>query len=78
VLDREFKYYLANKEELVKKHLGKYLIIKDEAVVGVYDSELAAYSYGTSKYALGTFLIQQCLPGDENYTQTFHSRVIFA
>ena len=78
VLDKEFQYYLTNKEELVKKHLGKYLIIKDEAVVGVYDSELEAYSFGTSKFALGTFLMQQCLPGDENYTQTFHSRVIFA
>jgi hypothetical protein len=26
---------------------------------------------------LGTFLIQECQPGDENYTQTFRTRVIF-
>ena len=78
MLDREFKYYLTNKDELIKKYLGKYLIIKDETVDGVYDTEIDAYISGMSKFSLGTFLIQQCLPGDENYTQTFHSRVIFA
>lgn len=78
MLDKEFQYYLANKDELIKKYLGKYLIINDETVVGVYDTEMDAYTNGMSKFSLGTFLIQQCLPGDENYTQTFHSRVIFA
>ena len=78
MLDREFKYYLTNKDELIKKYLGKYLIIKDETVDGAYDTEIDAYISGVSKFSLGTFLIQQCLPGDENYTQTFHSRVIFA
>jgi len=78
VLEREYQYYLANKDEFVKTHLGKFLIIKDEKVVGVFDNELDAYSFGTNNFTLGTFLIQQCLPGDENYTQTFHSRVLFA
>jgi hypothetical protein len=78
VLDKEFKYYLANKEDLIKKHLGKYLVIRNETIEGVFDNEIDAYSFGTSRFELGTFLIQQCLPGDENYTQTFHSRVIFA
>ncbi len=44
MLDKEFQYYLANKDELIKKYLGKYLIVKDEAVVGVYDTELDAYT----------------------------------
>ncbi len=78
MLDKEFQYYLTNKEELIKKYLGKFLIIKGESVVDVFDSELEAYSFGTSKFSLGTFLIQQCLPGDENYNQTFHSRAIFS
>jgi hypothetical protein len=78
VLDREFKYYLDHKEEFINKYLGKFLIIKDESVIGVFDSDLDAYSFGTSKFILGTFLIQQCLPGEENYSQTFHSRVSFA
>lgn len=78
MLDKEFKYYLSNKEELVKEYLGKFLIIKDESVVRAFDTELDAYSFGISNFDQGTFLIQQCLPGNENYTQTFHSRVTFA
>lgn len=76
-LDKEFQYYLTNRDELIKKYLGKYIIIKDETVVGVYDTEIEAYTNGMNKFSLGTFLIQQCLPCYKNYTQTFHSRVIF-
>lgn len=78
MLDKEFQYYLNNKEEFIKEYLGKFLIIKDETVEGVFNTEIEAYSFGKSKFELGSFLIQQCLPGDENYTQTFHSRVIFS
>lgn len=75
ILDKDFKYFLDNQEELVKKHNGKYLVIKDEAIRGVYDSELEAYTEAKKQFELGTFLIQHCLPGTEGYKQTFHSRV---
>lgn len=78
MLDKEFKYYLSHKEDLLKEYPGKFIVVKDESVVGAFDSEIDAYTFGTGKFELGTFLIQQCLPNDENYIQTFHSRVIFA
>ena len=77
MLKKEFQYYLDNQEELVKKHLNKFLVIKDQKVVGVYDTKQEAYDEATSKYELGTFLIQHCLPGSLSHTQTFHSQVIF-
>ena len=77
MLKQEFQYYLDHQEELVKKHLNKYLVIKDQKVVGVYETKQAAYDESTSKYDLGTFLIQHCLPGTLSHTQTFHSQVIF-
>ena len=77
MLKKEFQYYLDNQEELVKKHLAKFLVIKDQGVVGVYDTKQEAYDEATSKYELGTFLIQHCLPGSLSHTQTFHSQVIF-
>ncbi len=77
MLEKEFKYYIDNQAELVKKYNGKYIIIKANEVVGSFDTEEKAYNFAIGKYELGTFLIQFCSPGNENYSQTFHSRAIF-
>ena len=77
LLRSEFEWYLANQDELVEKYNGKYLVVKDSELVGVYDSENEAYFDSESKYGLGNFLIQLCTPGDAAYTQMFSSRVIF-
>ena len=73
-----FQYYLEHQNELVQKYNGKYLVIKDNSVVGAYDTEQDAYFDAEAKYGLGNFLIQLCTQGDAAYTQTFSSRVIFA
>lgn len=78
MLEKEFKYYIDNQNELVKKYLGKFLVIIGEQVVGSYDSYEESLSESQKKYEIGKFLIQQCLPGEDNYTQTFHTRAIFA
>jgi hypothetical protein len=76
-LEKEFKYYLDHQDELVKKYDGRVLVIRDNAVIGDYDNFEQALFQAKEKYELGTFLIQECSPGDKDYTQTFHSRVIF-
>jgi hypothetical protein len=77
MLDKEFEYYLDNQDELVKKYNNKYVVIVGQEVVGAYDSVDQAYYQSLKKYELGTFLIQECTPGDEAYTQTIYSRAIF-
>ncbi len=78
MLDKEFQYYLDNQNELVKKYEGKYLIIKNNAVVDVFDTKDEAYFEGEKKYELGTFLIQYCTRGNVFFTQTFYSQnVVF-
>ncbi|MRY85106.1 DUF5678 domain-containing protein [Parabacteroides distasonis] len=77
-LEALFKFYLANQTELVKLYNGKHIVLVGNQVVGAFDTMEQAYNYAESKYELGTFLIQLCTPGDEAYTQTFHSRVVFA
>ena len=74
-LENEFKYYLEHQDELVKQYNGKFIVIKDLKVIGVYDSELEAIQKTSKKHELGTFLVQKCEPGNESYTQTYHSRV---
>ncbi len=76
-LEEEFDYYVKHQDELVKKYLNKFIVIKGRQVIGIYDSELAAIEETKKSYALGTFMVKKCLPGKESYTLTFHSRVAF-
>jgi len=75
LLKREFEYYIAHQDELVKQYNGKYIVIKNQQVIGVYDSQLKAIEETTKVHELGTFLVQKCEPGKESYTNIFHSRV---
>lgn len=77
MLEKEFQYYLDHQDELVKKHSGKFLVIKGNEVIGVYDAEDEAYFETEKEHEAGSFLIQLCEPGDGSYTQTYHSRVSF-
>ncbi len=76
-LKNEFQYFLDHQDELVKQHEGKFIVIKGGEVLGAYDTELEAIEETTKEHKLGTFLVQECVPGAESYTQTFHSRVSF-
>lgn len=78
MLDQEFKYYLDHQAELVEKYNGKFIVIKGEEVIGAYDAEDTAYFETEKCHEPGTFLIQFCEPGDNSYTQIYHSRVSFA
>jgi len=75
-LKKEFDFYVQNQKELVKKYNGKFIVIKNQKVIEVYDSEAEAYQKAQEKNDLGTFLIQKCSSGEESYTQTFHSRIL--
>ena len=77
LLKSEFEWYLSNQKELVKKYDGKYLVIKGCKVVDVYDHEDVALFESEKKYELGSFLIQKCTQGNDAYTQSFNSRVVF-
>ena len=79
MLEKEFKYYLANQKELLKKYNGKFIVIVGEEVIGGYQTSVDAYKSAIEKkYEQGTFLVQRCSPGESDYTQTFYSRVSFA
>ena len=77
-LEKEFNYYLEHQEDLVKKYKGRYVVIKGSDVIGDYGSELEAIEKSMENHEPGTFLVQLCEPGEESYTQIYHSRVMFA
>ena len=78
MLQKEFQFYLKNLPELLCQYSGRFVVIKGEAVIGDYSTELEAYDEASKNHELGTFLIQQVSSEEESYTQTYHSRVVFA
>lgn len=77
MLEKELNYFIANQERLVQEYRGKTLVIKDEQVVGVYDTPLDAYVESMKKYQPGTFMIQPCSEGTDAYTVTITSHELF-
>lgn len=75
MLKREFEYFLEHQKEFADKYDGKFIVIKNQGVIGVYDSEIEAVEVTSKTEQLGTFLVQKCEPGDASFTQNFHSRV---
>lgn len=78
MLQKLFQWYIDNQSELVKKYDGKVLVIKDDSVVGVFNTDEEAYFDAIKKYEKGTYIIQKCSVGTNDYSQIFHSRVVFA
>ena len=76
-LEKEFEFYLEHQDEFAKKYNGKFIVIKNQEVIGVFESEIEAIEKTSASHQLGTFLVQKCEPGKESYTQTYHSRVVF-
>lgn len=77
MLEKEFQYYLDHQTELVKVYNGKYLVIKDEKVIGIFDTQAEAYTKTAEQHEVGTFLIQFCDTGNDSYTHNYYSRVTF-
>ncbi|MDO8703757.1 MAG: hypothetical protein Q7J84_02300 [Sulfuricaulis sp.] len=74
----EFQYYLDHQDELVRQYDGKFVVIKNDQILGAYDDELTAVTETQKSEKLGTFLVQKVSGGAGDYTQTFHTRVVFS
>ena len=77
-LRAEFEYYVAHQAELLKKYNGRFVVIKNQTVIGDYSDQATAVSETAKTEELGTFLVQRVAPGSDEYTQTFHSLVGFS
>ena len=63
-LERETQIYTAHLDEWRKSHLGKFVLIKDDEVVGFFSSLPEAFSRGTDRFGLDEFFIKQITPLD--------------
>ena len=75
MLDKEFCYYRANQDALLKQYNGRFIVVIGNDVIGDYGSYLEAYVKTKKQYEPGTFLIQECTPGNRAYTVNCHNRI---
>lgn len=76
-LEKEYSYFLQNKESLLKSFPNKFIVIIDNEVVGSFDSQEEALKEASQKYKIGTFLIQRVSEDEGDTTQRFFSMVYF-
>lgn len=76
MLEKETAYFKNHKKELVGKFPNCFIVIVGEDVVGVFNTEIEAYTDAISKYELGKFLLVECTEREEQ-PRIFHSRVSF-
>jgi hypothetical protein len=76
MLHKEFEYYLNHQNELIEKYEGRFIVIKNEQVIGDYSSRIEAYKETKKTHKLGTFIIQQCEANVGAYSNTFHSLTV--
>lgn len=68
MFEKELAYFIKEQSRLVKKHKGKTLALKNEAVVGVYETPLDAYLAVKENGQLGSVMLQVCSEGPSAYT----------
>lgn len=60
VLKAEYAFYQRIKSQLIAEGKeGKTVLIKGEAIVGLFDSEREAYEAGVRKFGTALFMIKQ-------------------
>lgn len=63
-LERETATFNAKLPELVGNSLGKFVLIKGDAIVGVYDTYADALKIGYERFKLEPFMVKQVAPAE--------------
>ncbi len=74
MLEKEYNYFNIHRNEFIDKFKGKFIVIMNESVLGTYNTMEEAISVTTKTHKIGSFLIQECIPEEQNI-QHFHTRV---
>ncbi|NLV44453.1 MAG: hypothetical protein GXY07_08125 [Candidatus Hydrogenedentes bacterium] len=63
-LEKEILYFEQHREDLLKQHQGKFVLIKGDQCFGAYDTAENAYQEGARKFPGEAILIRQVLQED--------------
>lgn len=66
MLEKERKFFDRKKAELIDEHLGKFVLIKENELVGVFNTIEETLSEGARRFGLSPFLVRQVNNSVEN------------
>jgi hypothetical protein len=58
-LDQEMKTYEANKDDLLARAKGKFVLIKGDKILGIFESQVDAVNQGYKELGLVPFLVKE-------------------
>jgi hypothetical protein len=77
-LDDLYKWFDLNRESIICGHIGEYVLLKDNSVITYFAKENDALKYAEkSDFAIGEFLIQECISKDDECMYYYNEAVSF-
>ena len=70
---RDFKWFKDNRVDLFTKYGDVFLAIKNQQVIGTYQSYAEGVKKTAQKEELGTFIVQHCTQDESGYTNYIYS-----
>jgi hypothetical protein len=65
MLEKERQYFSEHHAELLSRHLGKIVLIKDEELVGSFNTIEEALAEGARRFGLTPFLVREVSATEE-------------
>jgi hypothetical protein len=65
MLETELAYYKAHRDEWLKSHRDRFVLVKGEQLIGTFDTQEQALRAGAQRFGLDSFLIRRVTESDE-------------
>ncbi|HXL79644.1 MAG TPA: DUF5678 domain-containing protein [Pyrinomonadaceae bacterium] len=65
MLDKERQYFADHLAELLSQHLGQFVVVKDDELIGAFNTIEEALAEGARRFGLKPFLVRQVSAADE-------------
>jgi hypothetical protein len=78
-LDALYKWFDENRDAIIQNHTGECVLLKDKTVIAYFSKDEQALEYAKNAgFAMGDFLIQDCVSKDEECMYYYNEAVSFA
>lgn len=78
-LEKLYEWFNTNRANIIAEHINDYVLLSNNTAVGYYKTMEDALSDANKRgIALGTFLVQKCIPEQEDIVTFYSQRVAFA
>ena len=65
MLEQERKYFAENRDELLARYPGKFVLVKGDELIGTFNTIEEALADGARRFATESFLVRQVTAADE-------------